>query len=101
MAANINTNIHMSTKIDPRLFHQAEQGNTHARDKLRSLASTGWVSDKVWTPIQFAAANGLVKVVEILAREREQDIHARLDEDWTLLHWAAFNGHLEVASLLV
>ena len=36
----------------------------------------------------------------MLARERKEDIYKREEDGWTLLHWAAFNGHLEVVLML-
>src|SRR4051794_24968095 len=101
MAANVDIDTDIPTKVDLQLFHQAEQGNIHARNKLCSLANNGWVSDKGFRPIQFAAAKGLVKVFKMLAKEREQDLNLRNDDGWTLLHFAAFDGNLKVARLLV
>src|SRR4051794_10628992 len=81
-----------TTKLDPQLYHRAEQGDVQAQNKLRSLANSGWVSGMGWTPIQFAVVKGLVNVVTMLAREREQDLHAQPEDGWTLLHLAAFYG---------
>src|SRR4051794_12656525 len=97
MAASLD----IPTQVDLELYHQAEQGDTRAQKQLGSLANTGWVSDKGLVPIQFAAANGLVKVVRMLAQERPQDLHVLQEDGWTLLHLAAFYGHFEVAELLV
>src|SRR4051794_14595736 len=97
MAANHD----ISTDLDPQLYYKAEQGNIQAQNELCNLARNGWVSSEGWKPIQFAAANGHVNLVELLARERQQDLYARQGDGWNLLHWAAFNGHLEVAKLLV
>src|SRR4051794_36496230 len=89
------------TSIAPQLHVQAEPGDIRAQNKLRGLTNQGWVSNTGWTHLQFAAANGFVKVFGMLAQERGQDLHARQGDGWTLLHWAAFNGHIEVARLLV
>src|SRR4051812_49298622 len=97
MAANLNN----PTIVDLRFYQQAEQGDIQACSELLSLAGKGWVSDQGYTPIQFAAANGLVNVFLMLAREREQDLHARQDDGLTLLHLAAHNGHLSIAKVLV
>jgi ankyrin repeat protein len=89
-------------EIDLQLYVKAEQGDAQARYKLKSLANKGCVSSVGWSPIQFAAANGFIEVVTMLARERRKGVNKREEEDgWTLLHWAAFNGHLEVVSVLV
>src|SRR3954447_9249883 len=88
-------------EVDPELYNQAEQGDIQARSELCSLAKKGWVSGLGWRPIQFAAANGHVNLVEMLAQEREQDLYEQQEDGWTLLHWVAFKGHVEVAGLLV
>src|SRR3954454_20703533 len=88
-------------EIDIQLYVQAEQGDEQARNELKRLTNVGWVSSVGWSPIQFAAANGFVKVVTMLAREREEDVYKKEEDGWTLLHWAAFNGHLDVVRLLV
>src|SRR3954469_10725580 len=88
-------------EIDLQLYVQAEQGDEQPRNELKSLANKGWVSSVGWSPIQFAAANGFAGVVAMLAREREEDIYKKEEDGWTLLHWAAFNGHLEVVLVLI
>src|SRR3954465_15389200 len=88
-------------EIDLQLYVKAERGDEHAREELKRL-NMDCVSSVGWSPIQFAAANGFVEVVTMLAREREEDVYKKEEEDgWTLLHWAAFNGQLEVVRMLI
>src|SRR4051812_38798939 len=86
------------TQVDSHFSQRAEQGDIQACNKLLCLANRSWVSGLCWTPIQFEAVNGFVKD---FLRVLEQDFHSQQENGWTPLHWAAFDGQLEVVKVLI
>ena len=57
--------------------------------------------DYSWTPLMCASINGHVAVVEYLLEQGCDMDHVDRFNGRTALHWAAFQGHFEVAQLLL
>jgi ankyrin repeat protein len=96
-------NLHRLAKNDDlQIYNASEEGHTKAQNELENLTTADWESNSGWSPLKFAAANGFTNVVKKLVRECKVDPNTKEDGDhWTLLHWAVFGGHREVAKVLL
>ncbi|KAK3615483.1 hypothetical protein LTR22_027423 [Elasticomyces elasticus] len=54
-----------------------------------------------YTPINAAATNGHIKVVEVLLKQEGMDIDAPSDNGGTPLYWASQKGHDEIVRMLL
>jgi uncharacterized protein len=67
---------------------------------VRSGANVDAQSYYKWTPLQLAARNGNVKIVEMLL-SAGADVNCRGFHGWTALHYAVRYGRQEVVQVLL
>ena len=48
-----------------------------------------------------AAQAGELEMIKFLAPRFGAKVHDKDNEDWTMLHWAALNGHHDVARYVI
>ena len=72
------------------------------------LTSICYILPSVWSLVQaghnamhLAAEGGQLKVIKFLSPTFEARVHEKDSLGWTSLHWAARNGHCEVARYLI
>ncbi|KAI1260077.1 ankyrin repeat-containing domain protein [Xylariaceae sp. FL1019] len=56
--------------------------------------------DSGWTPLRYAAACGLKRIVRLLI-DNNADVNAEDKDGFTALRWAAYRGHKKIVDMLV
>ena len=124
---NVKLLIKMGADAQADLYHAAKQGDAtavkalikagaNAKDALKNAATLGDTNtvqkilqtnvkikreDAGRTPLHCAALKGHGTTVLALINAKKSAVHAKDKHDWTPLHYAAQNGHVDVVRLLI